>query len=314
MWFKNLRLYRLTAPFQLSVEDLHERLAEQPFRPCGKMEFATYGWVPPLGRHGATLCHAANGCLLISARREEKIVPTSLINELLADKVAEIEEQQMRRVPRREREALRDDIVDRLLPQALIRSRVTYAYLSPRDGWLVIDSPSLNKAEALTQLLRRSLGSLPLVLAVVKESPASVLTRWLKETAPSDILLGEECELHDAAEEGGVVRCRRQDLAADEVQAHLEAGKQAVRLAITWRERIACVIGDDLSVKRLRFLDVVREQSDDRESTDEIARFDADVALMTLELGDFLPRLMEFFGGEDEAAYRRVLRRPSEAP
>jgi recombination associated protein RdgC len=268
------------------------------------MEFASYGWVPPLGRTTKALCHSVNGRFLVCTRREEKIMPASLIAELLADKVAEIEEQQMRKVVRREREALREEIVDQLLPQALTRSKLTYAYVSPRDGWLVVDTASLAVAEALLVLLRQSLGSLAVVPPAVKEAPASVFTGWLKDAMPSELTLGNECELHDPVEDGGVVRCRRQDLSADEIQAHLAAGKQVVRVSITWRERLALVLGDDLSVKRLRFEDIVQEQRDNIEGDDEVAQFDADFALMTLELADFLPQLMGLFGGEDEVAYQ----------
>lgn len=304
MWFKNLRLYRLTAPFTLSAEDLEARLGQHPFRSCAKMEFASYGWVPPLGRSTTALCHLVNGRFLVCARKEEKIMPASLIAELLADQVAEIEGQQMRTVARRERDALRDEIVDRLLPQALTRSKRTYAYLSPPDGWLVVDSASLGAAEALLGLLRQSLGSLPVVPPAVKEAPANIFTGWLKEAMPAELTLGNECELQDPGDEGGIVRCRRQDLFADEIQAHLAAGKQVVRIAITWRERLAVVLGDDLSVKRLRFADVVQEQRTSIEGDDQAAQFDTDFALMTLELSDFLPQLMGLLGGEDETAYR----------
>lgn len=304
MWFKNLRLYRLTAPFTLSAEDLEDRLSQQAFHPCGKMEFASYGWVPPLGRTTRALCHAVNGRLLVCARKEEKIMPASLIAELLAEKVAEIEEQQMRKVVRREREALREEIVDQLLPQALSRSKHTAAYVSPRDGWLVVDTASLAAAEALLVLLRQSLGSLAVAPPAVKEAPASVFTGWLKDTMPAELTLGNECELQEPGGDGGVVRCRRQDLFADEIQAHLAAGKQVVRLAVTWRERLALILGDDLSVKRLRFEDIVQEQRDTVEGDDEAAQFDADFALMSMELSDFLPQLMALFGGEDEAVYQ----------
>jgi recombination associated protein RdgC len=304
MWFKNLRLYRLTAPFTLTAEDLEDRLAQHPFRPCAKMEFATHGWVAPLGRSTTALCHEVNGRVLLCARKDEKIMPASLIAELLADKIAEIEEQEMRTVVRREREALRDEIVDRLLPQALTRSKRTYAYMSPRDGWLVVDSATLGAAEALIGLLRQSLSTLSLVPPAVREAPASVFTGWLKGEMPAELTLGGECELQDPEVEGSVVRCRRQDLFAEEIQAHLAAGKQAVRLAFTWRERLSLILGDDLSVKRLRFEDVVQEQRDSIEGDDKAAQFDADFALMTLELSDFLPQLTGLFGGEDEAAYQ----------
>lgn len=306
MWFKNLRLYRLTAPFDLSAEELHERLTPQAFRPCGTLAFSSYGWVPPLGRNGSMLSHTANGCHMICARKEEKILPTSMINELVSEKAADIEDQQMRKIRRKERENIRDEIIHQLLPQAFTRSNLTYAYIAPHDHWLVIDSSSLPKAESLLDLLRHSLGTLAVVPPAVQVSPEAMLTRWLGgKDVPPEIVLKDECELRDPVEEGSSIRCKRQDLAADEIQAHLEAGKRAVKLAIAWRERLLAVIGDDLSVKRLRFEDIVQEEAGAAEDGDEAARFDADFALMTLELKEFIGHLMGFFGGEDDRAYRR---------
>ena len=34
MWFKNLRAYRLTTPFQFSPEQLGDKLATRAFAPC----------------------------------------------------------------------------------------------------------------------------------------------------------------------------------------------------------------------------------------------------------------------------------------
>ena len=84
---------------------------------------------------------------------------------------------------------------------------------------------------------------------------------------------------------------------------HLRNGKQAVRLAVTWGDRLSCVLGEDLSVKRLRFSDIVQEERPHTEAEDALARFDADFGLLTLELGRFIPWLLNTFGGEDQAVY-----------
>ncbi len=303
MWFRNLRLFRLTTPFSHSAEELHERLAQYAFRHCGSLEFASQGWVSPLGRHSTQLAHAANGCILICARREEKILPAATVRDLLEEKVLAIEEQENRRLRRKEKERIREEIVHELLPRALTRSGLTFAYVSVRDGWLVVDAPSVKKAEELASLLRRSLGSLPAVPCTTKENATTVLTQWLAGDLPADFALEQDYELREPGDEGAVLRCRRQDPTTDEVQSHLRSGKHAVKLAVEWNERLSCVLDAQLAIKRLRFSDVVLEESAQVEAEDEASRIDADFAFMTLELSRFIPRLVEVFGGEDQAAY-----------
>lgn len=306
MLFKNLRLYRLTKPFNADAEQLERDLQSTRFHPCGSLEPFSYGWAPPLGRHGSALVHAANGCLLVCARREEKILPATVVRQTVEDRVAVIEQEQARKVRRKERNRMRDEVLHDLLPRALVRSTYTFAYVSPRDGWLVVDSASPKKADELISLLRQSLGTLALQPPAVQHAPATVMTAWLSgDGLPADIAVADECELRDTAEQAAVIRCKHQDLGADEVQALITAGRQAVKLSVVWDGRLSGVLGEDLSVRRLRFEDVVQEEFGPVETPDEAARFDAEFTMMTLELSRFLDRLVSLFGGESEEVYAR---------
>jgi recombination associated protein RdgC len=60
---------------------------------------------------------------------------------------------------------------------------------------------------------------------------------------------------------------------------------------------LALVLAEDLSIRRLKFLDVIQEEAAEAEAEDAVTRFDVDFALMSLELGRFIPRLLELFGG-----------------
>ena len=301
MWFKNLCIYRLTGSFELSAESLHERLEEKAFRRCGSLEMATSGWVPPLGHDGHTLTHGANGCIMVTARKEEKVLPAAVVREMVAEKVVEIEADQMRSLRRKEKEEIRDDVLQDLLPRAFTRSKLTHAYIAPHEGLILVDSASFNKAEELIGLLRETLGSFPVKPLNVQHSPAAVMTAWVEGAdKAADFEPLDECELRDPGEEGGVVRCRKQDLSSEEMQGHLRAGKQVVRLALEWNQSLSCVLGDDLTIRRLRFGDVLQEEAAESGGDDAAARFDADFALMTLELAAFVPRLLEAFGGEEE--------------
>jgi recombination associated protein RdgC len=284
VWFRNLRIYRFQQPFNVTAEDLDRALRQSAFRACGPLETHAMGWEPPLGRDGQTLVHAANGCLMVCARREERLLPASVVREVLADRVAEIEDAESRQLKRKEQAQLRDQITTELMPQAFTRSTRQFAYIDPGQQLLFVDSASAPRAEELMTLLRESLGSFNVRPLDTATAPASVLTYWISDQPPGDFTLMDECELREPAEGGGVVRCKQVELAGPEVETHLAAGRQIVRLAIEWDEQLACVLSDDLVVRRLRFLDLVQQEADDAHSDDAAANFDAEFAILNAEL------------------------------
>ncbi len=297
MWFRNIRLFELVESFDLDAEQLHDALAADRFTPCGGLQLESTGWVSPLGPDHDQLTHAANGCIMVCMRREERVLPAAVVREALADKVRQIEAAESRQVRRKEQQKLKDDIVHELLPKAFTRSSHLYAYIDPANRWLVVDAAAAKKAEDLVGLLRESLGSLRARPVDVQQSPVALMTAWLNEGPPTGFALGDECELREPVEGGGVVRCRNQELQADEVLNHLAAGKLVTKLAVSWDERLSCVLADDLGIKRLRFLDLVMDEAADVAADDAVARFDADFALLSLELARFFPRWLDAFGG-----------------
>jgi recombination associated protein RdgC len=110
------------------------------------------------------------------------------------------------------------------------------------------------------------------------------------------LVLGDECELRDPAETGAVVRCRRQDLETDEVREHLKSGKQVFQLGLVFADRIGFVLGEDLTLRKLRFLDQVQDELGESDHESAVAELDAQFALMTLELEQLLQRIESWFG------------------
>ncbi|MGB5716446.1 MAG: recombination-associated protein RdgC [Gammaproteobacteria bacterium] len=322
MWFKNLQLYRLGQSFDMSPEVLDERLQADAFKGCNSMDMLTYGWAPPLGRHGRQLVHAANGYVMICARKEEKIIPAGVVRQLLEDKVTEIEATEGREIYRREKMRMKEEIIVDLLPRALSRISNQFAYIDTRNGLLIVDSATPARAETLIGQLRSTLGRFPATPVKLRQSLSGLMTRWLGgEHLPHDVVLGDECELKHPDPQGGIISCKKQDLEAGEVRNHIKNGKQVVKLALHWKERLSCVLHEDLSIKRLRFEDIIKEEESDTGADDPISRFDLDFSLMVLELAAFLPGLVEALGGEalpddskDETAKQPVAaQRPVEA-
>ena len=99
-----------------------------------------------------------------------------------------------------------------------------------------------------------------------------------------------------SAETGATVRCRRQDLETDEVREHLKSGKQVFQLGLIYDDRISFTLGEDLAVRKLRFLDQVQDELGETDRDSSLAELDAIFALMTLELERLLAKFEEWFG------------------
>jgi len=299
MWFKNLSLYRFTQPFTLRPEELDARLAEKVSRPVSDLEPSFTGWVAPLGRDGSQLVHVTGGYVMVCARKEEKIMPAAAVRDAVETRAREIEEREGRKLRSKQRAEIKDDIVFEMLPRAFTRSSTTFAYIDPAAGWLVVDAGSPRKAEEMTGLLRQTLGSLPVAPLSVAQAPGAVMTGWLTAgDLPPDFHVEDECDLLDPGEAGGTVRVRRQELSSDEIRGHLDAGMLVTRLALTFDDHLSFVLDQSLTVRRLKFLDVVQEAAREVDTETTAERFDADFAVMSLELARFLPRLVDAFGGE----------------
>ena len=302
MWFKNLSIFRLTEAFTLSPGELEQKLEALAFHPCGPHQEFTFGWTSPLGKSNQQLVHSTNGFMMLCLKKEERLLPASVVNEISQEKILEKEQQQARKLSKKERTEIKDEILFDLLPKAFTFSRKIYAYIDPKGGWLIVDAASAKNAEDLLSMLRKSLTSLPAVPLNTIDNPATIMTEWLLNSkAPDDILIEDECELRSPEEQGGIVRCKRHDLALPEIKNHLDTGKEVIKLAVSWADRISFIVDENLSIKRLRFLDLIQDQVTDIEANDEAAQFDVDFSIMSAELANFIPRLLELFGGENKA-------------
>ena len=294
MWFKNLYLFKFEKEFSMNAEALHEELAKKPFTPCSATQRESMGWIPPLGKNTDSFTHASNNYILLSMARQERLLPATVIKETLEEKVEAIEVKEDRKLSSREKKEMREDIEHELLPRAFTRTQKMDAWIDPKNGWLILNTPSAPRAEAFTKLLRSTLGSLPVTLPESEVSPAVAMTTWLSTgKLPEPFVLGFECELKNQGDDKGSATFRQHDLTTDEVQTSLQAGKVAAKLAIEWDEKISFVLSEDLQIKKLKFLDVLDEQLQDNDPKTHEEHLDIQFALMTGEVSALLKDLMK---------------------
>ncbi|MFT5162855.1 MAG: recombination associated protein RdgC [Alteromonadaceae bacterium] len=297
MWFSNIYFFKFTQPFETSQEELEKSLDELKFTPCGTLDLSKFGWTSALGNNTSGYTHEANGNIYLRAKKEEKILPASVIKDLLEEKVANIEKAESRPVKKKEKEQIKEDIIHSLLPQAFTKSSYVSGYIDTNNQLLLINVSSKNKADDFMSLLRKAIGTLP-VEPVRKDGTIELLlTHWLKDQAlPDQFSLEMEAELKSPEEDGAVVKVKQQDLTADEITRHMETGKQVTKLALLWQERVSFIIQDDISIKRVKFGELIKEQNDDIPSDDKLAKMDADFTLMAAEFGELIPYIIKEVG------------------
>jgi recombination associated protein RdgC len=296
MWFKNIFIYRLPDDFHITPAALQEKLALKPLMPCSGLDKQSLGWVSCRGDD--RLVHIANKQMLFALGVEQKLLPASIINRFTKERVADIEAQQGYKPGRKQLKEIKQVVTDDLLPRAFSVQRTTYAWLDLAKGRLVIDAASSAKAEELLDHLGKTVDNFPVQLLHTELSPIAAMTDWLAgENAPAGFTIDRELELRSSDESKATVRYANHALEGKEILAHISAGKRAARLGMTWNDRISFVLNEHLQIKRLEFLDIIKEESS-KVADNEDELFELDFTLMTGELAKLLTDLTEALGGE----------------
>lgn len=291
MFYKNLKVYQLTGIIETRPEQLQDLLEEHKFRECGSMELATIGFTP-IFHGGSELAHHANGNITFTLAKNEKVLPARVINQELEKKVNQIEAETGSPVGKKAQQDLKQEIVHKLLPNAVkVTSYMRGSYLKA-SNMLVVDSATDANAEMFLAMLRKALGSLP-VLPWVRSSYAASLTDWLHNLPPCGIEILETAELAHTDSNDGVAKFKNKDLQSDEVQAHLDSGMIVKKLHIRFDETFSCILSEDMSLKSIKFADVIREQNDDIPRDQVLAKIDADLCLSLGELERFIAFMNE---------------------
>ncbi|MFS2116037.1 recombination-associated protein RdgC [Herbaspirillum frisingense] len=296
MWFKNLQIYRLPAPWAINADELESHLAPQAFTACSSLDMQSQGWVPP--RNNEKLVHVVNRQLLLKLDTEKKLLPSTVINQVTKARAAELEEQQGFPPGRKQTKELKEQVTDELLPRAFSVVRSTWVWIDPVNGWLLVDAGSPSKAEEVLKLLFKAIPKFPLETLRTVMSPGAAMTDWLvSDEAPNGFTVDQDTELRSTAESKATVRYVRHALEAEDIRRHIEAGKQCTRLALTWADKVSFVLTENLSVKRIAPLDVLKEDSEIAGKNDD-ERFDGDFMLMSGELAKLLAALVDALGGQ----------------
>lgn len=294
MWFRNLRIYRFAT--ELDAAGLDRLLGKLPLVRCGPLDRQSRGWVYPC--IDSEFVHVVNRQWLVALGVEQKLLPTTVVRQEAGERVARIEAEQGRKPGRKELRELRDRVAEELLPRAFSQRRTLWAWVDPVNGWLVIDAGSDARADEFMEIWQKSVADVVVRPLQTQLSPTAAMTEWLAAgEAPAGFTVDRDLELRATGEAQAAIRYVHHALEGEEIRQHIAAGKIASRLALTWNDRVSFVLDEKMRLKRLTFLDILKEEAEQATANAD-EQFDVDFTLMAGELNRLLADLLAALGGE----------------
>lgn len=299
MWFKNLLVYRLKPNARLKVDTVEEKLKENALQPCGSFEMESRGWVAPRG--GERFLHSLERQWLITHGVNQRILPGSAITQTAQERAAKLAERQGHPVGRKQMREIRERVIEELMPKALTRRRTLAAWIDPVNGWVAVDTAADKKADELLESFIATDIDIDVKRLETTQSPSAQMTLWLTSgKIPAPFTIDQDLELRASGESRATVRYVNHPLEGREIREHIAGGKIATRLGMTWKNRISFVLTEQLQIKRVVFLDILKNETESQ-AEDAEEQFDIDFALMTGELAAMLTDLTQALGGEKKA-------------
>lgn len=298
MAIKNAILFLSEQPLAPLLNNLDEALAENECRDPGKTEHSTDGFAPlPLSHDEPVLSLRAQDFVMCYYQSCERMLPPQIVNEELAERVGELQEKENRKVGRKERAEIKEQIVFELLPQAFIKKSRTPVIFDLKQNIVFIGATSSGVAEKAVAALRKALGSMPVkpVAATLggSEHIAQLLASWMQNpshAAESGFSIGDKCEL---AQTGAGVSFKGLDITDEHTINYVESGMYPKRINLEYRDGTSLNVTDALEFKSIRVGEEIflEHEATKDDAEDELAILQADLVLN----GSVLSALSEAF-------------------
>ena len=176
MWFKQAQLFKLEN--SLGALELEGYLEQLPFTPCPSGLPISQGWISPTDEEAASLVYTAKEFLLVCLQTEAKLLPAKILRQKLNEKVKEIQLAQDRKVSYKEKNSIKQEVYNELLPKAFGVIYRDYAIIDTKNNWLILGTTNAAKTEQFISLFKRSVSEK--IRAFEFNKPSPIITHWLK--------------------------------------------------------------------------------------------------------------------------------------
>ena len=296
MWFKNAIFYTLSDTFELEEATLNQKLQEHAFSPCSASNPETAGFSSPLEVDPEQMVHSDGQYWLISLKCEKKLLPASVVNQQLAAKCQEIEDQTGHKPSKTQKLEIKEELEHTLRGQAFATASYIQAYFDWEHRLLVVNTASATKADFFTASLRQAIGSLP-IETVEAPAIANRFTTWLANNDYPDIfVIGEECTFLDPSCDASI-RCQKENIIGEDITALIGENRQCIQMSFSYLEQMSFVLSQELYIKKIKYLTMLQDQAKDIYCESVAEKKAANFHIMSRSISELIQALIDTFCG-----------------
>lgn len=294
MFPKNITPFIFQQPFSMpSAEKVQEKLQTLPATPVLGLDWFTEGFAPPMP-FSSDLAFTTEEVILGCLKRSQRVLPSSVIKAEVEERVAQIQNQEVRTVGKKERGEIKEQATDDLLPKAFIRESRSFFLYNP--NFVFVYESSSKKAENTISKIREALGGLAVSHVKVEQDLFPTMTNWVLQGSVSDDFELGDYTLLKGAFKHEKIKIMGKDLANDDVAAHIKSGFQVHELRLIWREQIAFTLSENFVLKGIHFLDVLQEKASNQ-GDDAASLMTAQQLIASANLSELINELIDLCGG-----------------
>lgn len=288
MWFRQAIVYQFDG---LTNSGLEEAFGEYALKPCPPHARQIFGWSENIS---GVYWHEIAGFSATVFSKQERILPKSVLNHQLQEKLAVLEQEKGRKLRRKEQLEILENLEFDLLPKAFVIQKTIPMLWDMNNKRLIIQASSEAALAPLFALLRKTLPSVQYQRLVPEVPLTQTMTTWLRapELIAPEFSLAERCVLVTQDEQSKKLSCRGYDLNAQELQGILTNEHEAEELALHFTERLAFSLNDRFVFKGIKALDYLEDSRKAVDDLEQEEQFDANLSLFAGEITNLLNRLL----------------------
>lgn len=283
----------------IDLNELEKLIPKQSISPIGKMDVASWGWTP-LVRNSECWMLQSSKCGLLKFALETKNLVPSEVNESLNIKINEIEMREGRKVGRKEKADLRENIKLSMLPKAAIKTKYVSVYLDTQSNFLVMDTASAKEIEYIISLLILTTKGSDLKLGITplkaKSCPNTAMTNWIGNCElPESLEALNQCEMFMSGDGSQNIKYSKIETQSEVVTSQIERGYLFSRLLVRWGEKVSFLMCDDLILRKIKMSDELKSNAKNDSEGGELQDLDTSFAIMNLEFRNLFASYQRHF-------------------
>jgi len=259
MWLKQFQAFQISFDFE---KDLAPHLSKHPLTPCPAHARMTHGWKMFADQ---SLFQTINGYSICLFGKEERILPSAVIQNHMEKKIHELQQSRGFPIKRHEKQQMKEDIEFDLLPKAFcIQKNLTLLFDAKRKR-MYIQATSTQQLEMIMAFIHKTIGNQIDISPI--QTQLDVVEQWQKwlanpNTLPHFLKLSDRVQWIDSDNGRKQMRCQGYDWQEDVALEWMNKGLIPQEISFIWRERLEFTLNTKLTFKRVQALESFQEEVD----------------------------------------------------